>query len=68
MGYIMFILAFIIGYPLFMVVAYALAKVFFVRIDDQESDERLAEKIREARVIKENRLRLRLKKQGLIHA
>lgn len=68
MGYIMFILAFVIGYPLFMVAAYALAKVFFVKIDDQEADGRLDERIREARVIKENRLRLRLKKQGLIHA
>lgn len=64
MGYVMFILAFFIGYPLFMVAAYALAKVFFVRIDDEVTDE----KIKEARVIKENRLRMRLKKQGLIHA
>jgi hypothetical protein len=64
MGYVMFIVAFAIGYPLFMIAAYFLAKVFFVKIEDQETDE----KVKEALVIKENRLRMRLKKQGLIHA
>lgn len=38
MGYVMFILAFIIGYPLFMVSAYLLAKVIFVKIEDEEME------------------------------
>lgn len=38
MGYVMFILAFIIGYPLFMVTAYLLAKVIFVKIEDEEME------------------------------
>jgi len=39
MGYVMFILAFIIGYPLFMVTAYLLAKLIFVKIEDEELEE-----------------------------
>lgn len=65
MGYFMFILAFVIGYPLFMVAAYVLAKVIFVRIDEDEATEKLRE---ETRMIRENRLRFKLKKQRLIHA
>lgn len=38
MGYVMFILAFIIGYPLFMVSAYLLAKLIFVKIEDEEME------------------------------
>ncbi|HYG18750.1 MAG TPA: hypothetical protein VD816_07470 [Ohtaekwangia sp.] len=64
MGYIMFLVAFVIGYPLFMAAAYFLAKVLFVKIEDSETDERL----REARAIKENRLRMRIRKQRLTHA
>lgn len=65
MGYVMFILAFVLGYPLFMMAAYLLSKVFFDKIEVEDTDEKT---IKEARVIKENRLRLRMKKQGLIHA
>jgi hypothetical protein len=65
MGYIMFTLAFVLGYPLFMIAAYVLAKLIFVRIDEDVETEKLKE---EARVIKENRLRFKLKKQRLIHA
>ena len=39
MGYVMFILAFIVGYPLFMITAYLLAKVIFVKIEDEEMEE-----------------------------
>ena len=38
MGYVMFILAFIIGYPLFMATAYLLAKLIFVKIEDDEME------------------------------
>ncbi|HEY3401811.1 MAG TPA: hypothetical protein VGK59_00400 [Ohtaekwangia sp.] len=38
MGYVMFILAFIIGYPLFMATAYLLAKFIFVKIEDDEME------------------------------
>lgn len=66
MGYVMFMLAFVIGYPLFMMAAYLLSKVFFDKIEEvEDTDEKI---IKEARVIKENRLRLRMKKQGLMHA
>jgi hypothetical protein len=66
MGYVMFILAFVIGYPLFMMAAYLLSKIFFDKIEEvEDTDEKT---IKEARVIKENRLRLRMKKQGLMHA
>lgn len=59
-------LAFVIGYPLFMMAAYLLSKVFFDKIEEvEDTDEKI---IKEARVIKENRLRLRMKKQGLMHA
>lgn len=34
----MFILAFIIGYPLFMATAYLLAKFIFVKIEDDEME------------------------------
>jgi hypothetical protein len=36
MGYLMFLLALVISYPLFMLTAYALAKVIFVKIEDEE--------------------------------
>ncbi len=65
MGYIMFIMAFVLGYPLFMAAAYVLAKLIFVKIDETEETEKQRE---EARVIRENRLRFKLKKQRLIHA
>ena len=65
MGYIMFIMAFVLGYPLFMVAAYVLAKLIFVKIDETEETVKQRE---EARVIRENRLRFKLKKQRLIHA
>jgi hypothetical protein len=65
MGYIMFILAFIIGYPLFMIAAYVLAKLLFVRIDDDAEVEKLRE---QTRAIRETRIRFRMKKQKLIHA
>lgn len=65
MGYFMFIIAFVIGYPLFMIAAYVLAKLIFVKIDETEEAEKQRE---EARVIRENRLRFKLKKQRLIHA
>ena len=65
MGYFMFIMAFVIGYPLFMVAAYVLAKLIFVKVDETEETEKRRE---EARVIRENRLRFKLKKQRLIHA
>jgi hypothetical protein len=58
-------MAFVIGYPLFMVAAYVLAKLIFVKIDETEETEKRRE---EARVIRENRLRFKLKKQRLIHA
>jgi hypothetical protein len=65
MGYIMFILAFVLGYPLFMIAAYVLAKLIFVRIDENEETEKLRE---EARLIKETRLRFKMRKQRLAHA
>ena len=34
----MFILAFVIGYPLFMATAYLLAKLIFVKIEDDEME------------------------------
>ena len=61
----MFILAFVIGYPLFMIAAYLLGKMLFVKIEENEETERLR---METRMIRENRLRLKLKKQRLLHA
>jgi hypothetical protein len=65
MGYIMFITAFIIGYPLFMIAAYLLGKLLFVKIEEDEATEKLRE---ETRMMRENRLRLKLKKHRLLHA
>lgn len=65
MGYIMFIMAFVIGYPMFMIAAYLLGKLLFVKIEEDEETEKLRA---ETRMIRENRLRLKLKKQRLIHA
>jgi hypothetical protein len=65
MGYVMFILAFVIGYPVFMLGAYVLAKVIFVKIEEDEATEKLRE---ESRAIRETRLRFKLKKQRLAHA
>jgi H+/gluconate symporter-like permease len=65
MGYFMFIVAFIIGYPLFMIAAYLLGKLLFVKIEEDEETEKLRE---ESRMLRENRLRLKLKKQRLLHA
>ncbi|RAW01782.1 hypothetical protein DQQ10_09045 [Pseudochryseolinea flava] len=65
MGYIMFIMAFIIGYPLFMIAAYLLGKMLFVKIEEDEETEKLRT---ESRMIRENRLRFKLKKQRLLHA
>lgn len=61
----MFIMAFVIGYPMFMIAAYLLGKLLFVRIEENEESEKLRA---EARMMRENRLRLKLKKQRLIHA
>ena len=65
MGYIMFIMAFIVGYPLFMIAAYLIGKMLFVKVEEDEATEKLR---METRMMRENRLRLKLKKQRLMHA
>lgn len=60
MGYVMFIIAFIVGYPLFMVSAYVLGKLIFVKIEENEESlekEKLMEVIK-AKRIKTRRTRL----------
>lgn len=64
MGYVMFILAFIIGYPLFMVSAYVLGKLIFVKIEENEEEALEKEKLME--VIKAKRIKTR--RARLVHA
>ncbi len=57
MGYVMFIIAFIVGYPLFMISAYVLGKLIFVKIDETDQEAQEKEKLME--VIKAKRIKTR---------